>query len=105
MRVKTPSHLGALVREQRQRLGLSQADLAARAGVGRPWLSKVETGHPNAELGRVLRVLAELGLTVDVSAGSTIDRTQNSANAALPLSASASGPVRYGLNRSEDADD
>lgn len=67
MRAKTPRELGLLVRERRHDLRLSQAELADRAGVGRPWLVAVERGHSRAELGKLLALLAELGLTLDLS--------------------------------------
>jgi HTH-type transcriptional regulator / antitoxin HipB len=67
MRANTPRELGLLMRERRHDLRLSQAELAARAGVGRPWLVAVERGHARAELGKLLAVWSELGLTFDLS--------------------------------------
>lgn len=67
MRVSTPHELGLRVRERRHDLRLSQQVLADRAGVSRPWLVAVEQGHPRAELGKLLALLAELGLTLDLS--------------------------------------
>ena len=68
MRVGTPRELGLLVRERRQDLRLSQAELAAHAGVSREWLVVVEKGHARAELGKLLALIAELGLALDLSA-------------------------------------
>jgi y4mF family transcriptional regulator len=48
-------------------LGLNQADLAHRAGVSRKWVYEFEAGKPTVEFGLVLRVLEELGLSLDVS--------------------------------------
>jgi HTH-type transcriptional regulator/antitoxin HipB len=62
--VQTSRAFGAAVRRAREDLGMTQADLAARAGVGRPWLSELETGKRTAELGRALLVLSALGLAV-----------------------------------------
>lgn len=67
MRVSTPHEVGLLVRERRQDLRLSQAELAARVRVSREWLVAVEKGHARAELGKLLSLLAELGLTLDLS--------------------------------------
>jgi HTH-type transcriptional regulator / antitoxin HipB len=67
MRANTPRELGLVVRTRRHDLRLSQQDLADRAGVSRPWLVSVEAGHPRAELGKLLTLLAELGLTLDLS--------------------------------------
>ncbi|MGO9901686.1 MAG: helix-turn-helix domain-containing protein, partial [Solirubrobacteraceae bacterium] len=42
--------LTAAVRGRRQKLGLSQADVARLAGVSRQWVSEFESGKPTAEL-------------------------------------------------------
>ncbi|MCY3806264.1 MAG: helix-turn-helix domain-containing protein [bacterium] len=62
--MQTSRDLGAAIRRARQDRGLSQAELAARAGVGRPWLSEVERGKRTAEVGRVLLVVCALDLAV-----------------------------------------
>jgi len=67
MRVRTMADLGALVREARERAGLTQTGLARRSGVSREWLVKVEAGRTPAEMPRVLDLLEELDLTLDVS--------------------------------------
>ena len=60
--VRTPSDLGALIRERRRKLGLDQAELAERVGVNRKWVIAIESGKPRAALGLVLRTLQVLGL-------------------------------------------
>ena len=75
MRASTPRELGLLVRERRQDLRLSQAELATRAGVSREWLVVVEKGHARAELGKLLALMAELGLTLDLSPDAEADVT------------------------------
>jgi HTH-type transcriptional regulator/antitoxin HipB len=67
MRAKTASDVGHVIRERRQKLGMTQLQLARLAEVGRPWLVAVEAGHQRAELDRVLRTLAVLDLVLDVS--------------------------------------
>ena len=62
--LRTSRDLGAAIRRARQDRGLSQAELAARAGVGRPWLSEVESGKRTAEIGRILLVVSALDLTM-----------------------------------------
>jgi y4mF family transcriptional regulator len=59
--------LGAAIRAARRAQGLSQAELAERAGVGRQWLVAVEKGHERAEVGKVSAVLAALDLQLTVS--------------------------------------
>jgi y4mF family transcriptional regulator len=62
--LRTPVDIGALIRDRRRELGLDQAELAERIGVGRLWVNQVERGKPGASLGLVLRALRALGLTL-----------------------------------------
>src|SRR3546814_11315292 len=54
--------LGLAVRQARKAHGLTQAELAGLAGTGPRFISELERGKPGAELGKVLDVLAVLGL-------------------------------------------
>jgi HTH-type transcriptional regulator / antitoxin HipB len=67
----TPIHsirdLAAVIRGRRKDLGLSQAELAKRAGVSRKWIYEFEDGKPTAEFGLVLRVLDVLDLQLTVA--------------------------------------
>jgi HTH-type transcriptional regulator/antitoxin HipB len=67
MRIRTAVDIGALIRDQRIKLGLKQLDLADRAGVSRQWLIEVEKGKPRAEMGLVLRTIEELGISLVTS--------------------------------------
>lgn len=67
MYIRTPLDLGLIIRDRRRRLGLSQGELAEKAGVGRQWLVAIEHGKARAEIGLVLRTLATLGLTLSVN--------------------------------------
>jgi HTH-type transcriptional regulator / antitoxin HipB len=67
MRVRSIRDLAAVVRGRRRDLRLSQAELAARAGVSRKWIYQFEAGKPTAELRLILRVLDALGLDLDVT--------------------------------------
>lgn len=69
MRIRSTRDLGAIVRARRREMGLSQGDLAVRAGVSRPWISYLEGGKPTIELGRVLRVLEALDLVLQIHTG------------------------------------
>lgn len=62
MTVNSVRDLAAAVRGRRLALGLSQGDLASRAGVSRDWINYFEAGKPTVELAHVLRVLDALGL-------------------------------------------
>ncbi|MDR0783257.1 MAG: helix-turn-helix domain-containing protein [Propionibacteriaceae bacterium] len=64
---RTSHELGRLVREHRESLGWTQAELAHRAVVSERWVSVLERGHPNAQLAPVRAVLRALGLELAVT--------------------------------------
>ena len=66
VRISSCFVLGAAVRQARRDRGLTQADVAALAGVSRPWLSQLENGKRSVEMGKVLAVLDALGLYMAV---------------------------------------
>ena len=72
MIIRTPSDLGALIRERRTKIGLDQAALAQRAGVSRKWLVEIEQGKPRAAIGLILRTLRVLDVSLEVKYGSRI---------------------------------
>lgn len=57
---------GALVRDRRRDLHISQADLAGRAGITRQLLSRFEQGKSDLPLTAVLRLMRELTMSIDV---------------------------------------
>ena len=68
MRLASIADFAASVRGRRVDLGLSQGDLAERAGVSRRWVNQFEAGgRATAEIGTILRVLdaLSLGLRID----------------------------------------
>lgn len=67
-RIDSPEALGAVIRRERKRQGLRQADLAAMTGSSHVFLGDVERGKPTVQLGRVLKLLDELGLRLSVDA-------------------------------------
>lgn len=71
MQIRTTHALGATARGRRQKLKLSQTAVGKKAGVSRQWLADFEAGKPTVELGRVLSVLAALGLVLDVASPDT----------------------------------
>ncbi len=58
-------HVGHRIRAERERRGISQELLADRAGVARPYLSRVEAGKHHPTTGWLERVSAALGCDVD----------------------------------------
>jgi y4mF family transcriptional regulator len=67
MLIRTPTDLGALIRDRRKQLGLDQSTFAKLIGVSRQWVIEVERGHPRAASGLVLRAVDALGIRLDAS--------------------------------------
>ena len=67
MRLNTPRDLGLYIRDRRRALDLTQAGLAASAGVSRRWLSELEAGKSTAEVGLVFKVLHALDVRLDAA--------------------------------------
>jgi y4mF family transcriptional regulator len=80
MKARSIRDLAAVVRGRRKDLGLSQAELADRAGVSRKWIYQFEAGKPTAELRLILRVLEALGLVLNVTYDEQSARDQPSGN-------------------------
>jgi len=64
--VNSINDLASAVRGGRLRAGLSQEQVAARAGVSRQWVGELERGKPTAELGLVLGLLDALELNIEL---------------------------------------
>ena len=65
-RIYTPDSLGAAIRHYRQEVGLTQEELAKRAGLNRTYLSDLERGKETEQLRRILRVLRQLGVRMSL---------------------------------------
>ncbi|MFC5338052.1 helix-turn-helix domain-containing protein [Leucobacter denitrificans] len=66
--IQTAADFGYQLREEREKRGITQAELAARADVSTRWLSNFERGKsPRAELIKVLHVAKSLGLTFELA--------------------------------------
>ena len=63
-KIKNTEDLGRVVREARKAQKLSQDDLAGMAGTGRRFIVDLEKGKETVQFGKVLRVLATLGVSV-----------------------------------------
>ena len=60
--ISTPQDLGLLLRATRKRQKLRMDDVAGSTGVGPVFVREVERGKPTVQLGKVMQLLAELGL-------------------------------------------
>lgn len=58
------ARMGVAIRDQRAALGVSQRELAARAGVDRAFLNGVESGKRNPTLAMLGKLAAGLDTTV-----------------------------------------
>ena len=67
MRSLSAKDIGRIIRDRRRGLRLTQEQLAAKARVTARWLRDVEHGKDTAEIGKVLAVLAQLDLHIDVT--------------------------------------
>ena len=63
-KIKNAGDLGRVVREARKGQKLSQDDLSGMAGTGRRFIVDVEKGKETVQFGKVLRVLATLGVSI-----------------------------------------
>jgi transcriptional regulator with XRE-family HTH domain len=57
---------GQFVREARRRAGLTQEQLAARAGVSQPTIARVESGKVSPSFERLVTLVRAAGLDLDV---------------------------------------
>jgi transcriptional regulator with XRE-family HTH domain len=64
MEIRSPRELGQLIRSYRVERRMTQEGLAAAVGASRKWVSEAEAGKPTAEIGRIFRALAVLGVTI-----------------------------------------
>jgi HTH-type transcriptional regulator/antitoxin HipB len=63
-RVYTPDSLGTALRHYRRQAGLTQAELAERAGLNRTYLSELERGKKTEQVRRLFALLRELGVRI-----------------------------------------
>jgi predicted transcriptional regulator len=62
----SPADLGFALRAVRQTSKVRLDDMALSAGVSKQFAQDVEYGKPTVQLGRVIQLLGELGLTLSV---------------------------------------
>lgn len=83
--VVTATELGSAIEAARKANGLSQAELARRAGTTQSKVSHIENGKDTTHVGIVLRLIAALGLVVAI-------RAPGDAATAQPAAAKRSTP-------------
>ena len=60
--ILTPADFGAVLREARKAMGMTQQQFADAAGVGRRFVSECESGKPRLEFGKVIQVAGAAGI-------------------------------------------
>jgi len=88
MHIRTARDIGILIREARNRRGLSQAALAKLINTTQTWVSWIENGKPTAEIGSVLLALTTLGVEMNYNlpsaAPTNADKSQDSHEDEIP---------------------
>lgn len=82
--IKTPQHLGKIVRRDRKALRLTQPQLALAAGVGVRFIVDLEAGKPTVRLENVLRVLQVLGINILLDSPCDTKKAQESGHEPRP---------------------
>lgn len=58
---------GQIIEEARKKAKMTQAELAAKIGTNKSYISRVETGTTEPRISTFYRIVAALGLTVELS--------------------------------------
>jgi len=66
-RARTAKQLGAIIRRERRRQGLTQTQLGAKIGLRQATISKLEAGEPATQLRTFLDALTALNLEMHVA--------------------------------------
>ena len=87
MWAQSPAEIGKVIATARRHRKLTQSQLASATGVTQTWISQVEQGKDNAQIGKVLRLLSYLGVRPRVGAAPWLSREARDAHtSAVPLS-------------------
>lgn len=73
MKITTAKELGSLIYAARKNANLTQADLAAAAGLGERFVRELEKGKPTCQLEKALLVIRMLGIKLDAELPPPID--------------------------------
>lgn len=63
---RSSKQLGLLIQRHRKERGLSQTELADRAGLRQELVSKIESGQPGSRLSSIYALLAALNLEMTI---------------------------------------
>jgi HTH-type transcriptional regulator/antitoxin HipB len=65
MKITDVTTFGELIRQTRKKFKLTQADLAAAAGIGERFVRELEKGKPSCQLEKALLVAQMLGIKLE----------------------------------------
>jgi transcriptional regulator with XRE-family HTH domain len=82
--ILSPADLGLAVRAVRRSSHVRIDDFAATAGVSKQFTSDVEHGKPTVQFGLVLKLLAELGVRLEVDIPEEAARALATLRSAVP---------------------
>lgn len=68
-KITTVEDLAQIVRQHRQRLGLTQIDAAGASGLGPRFIGDLENAKPTCQIGKTLHLLRQLGIELEVDTG------------------------------------
>ncbi len=71
--VRDPGRFGLVLRQRRRKLGLTQTQVAQRAGLRTATVSSVENGDPGTKLSTVFALLVALDLELAIRLRTTAD--------------------------------
>ena len=80
--------IGARLREERRRRGISQRDLARRVGLSASLISQIETGRSKPSVSTLYAIVTELGISLD-----RLFHPHPEAAGPRPAAGEAAGPV------------
>ncbi len=63
----TPKAIGNVVKRRRKEIGMDQREMALVSGTGVRFISDLENGKETCQLGKALKVLANLGLDLTLT--------------------------------------
>jgi transcriptional regulator with XRE-family HTH domain len=86
-------NVGALIRRERQRQGLSLRELARRVGVSASMLSQVETDRTRPSVSTIYAIATELGISIDALLSDSDVGSDAPEAMAVPVSAGGAGPA------------
>lgn len=66
--------LGTVLRQTRKALGITQETLSLQTGISRPTIRSIEQGKETSQLGLVLQICRDLGVTLEATQPDGLNR-------------------------------